>query len=131
MSSPASLWNYLYLALVSEQKQQLPGRDRFLILAMQQAAEQGYLKIAETCRAKILQNNPRHLVAHYSSAAEALRDPDFQFFVKQQTRNCSSERAEQLALGLGFEAEAILQASEAEKNALLKQLLGEEDEPSL
>ncbi|MCA8984744.1 MAG: hypothetical protein R3C12_17040 [Planctomycetaceae bacterium] len=118
-----SLLNYLYLAKVSSQKQQRPGRDRFLVLSLVKAVHTGWLEIAEECRRIITDDSPRHLLNRHATAAEAMRTEDFAFFAKQLERGCPPERAEQLAQGLGFDADAALAACPQELSRLLNELL--------
>jgi len=96
---------YARLAALSQQKQQLVGRDRFLILAAAEACRAGWLPVADRCRTMVLANNPAHLVHHYATFAEALRDEEFQAFLKQLERFCGHEKAEHLLSELQVEIE--------------------------
>lgn len=118
--------NLLFLAKVAEEKGQLPGRDRFLVVSLTKAVRAGLLPTAEVCRDKILQSNPHHLLRKYESAAAAMRDSDFQFYVRQQERHCPPERAEQLATDLDFDPETWLQKNSADLPDLLSFLLDTE-----
>lgn len=91
-----AMLSYLRLAVLSHEKRQLPGRDRFLLLAGTQACRSGLPEVADRCRDLVLRNNPRHLVRQYATFADALRNPDFQPFVKQLERFCPLEKAEHL-----------------------------------
>jgi len=102
------LLNYLFLAAESHQKKQIPGRDRFLTLSLITACEAGFTELAEQCREIIIRDSPPHLLSRYANAIEAMQSEEFQVFAKQMRRFCTSERAEQLAVGLGFQAEQEL-----------------------
>ena len=94
---------YVKLASVSHQKQQMIGRDKFLLLAGATACRAGIPEVAARCRALVLSNNPAHLIGKLTTFADALRNPDFQSLLKQLERFCAYERAEHLLLGLGIE----------------------------
>lgn len=121
-----ALLNLLFLAKVAGEKGQLPGRDRFLVISLAKAVRAGLLPTAEACREQILQSNPQHLLRKYDSAAAALRDADFQFYIRQQERHCPPERAEQLATDLDFAPEIWLQKNSADLSDLLSFLLDTE-----
>lgn len=122
-SDERKLLNYLFLAAESHCKKQIPGRDRFLILAMIAACEIGFLELAERCRELIVQSSPHHLLNRYSDSEEAMQSEDFQVFGKQVSRFCTTERAEQLAVGLGFNAEQELQKYQGDILQLVQKLL--------
>ncbi len=102
------LLNVLSLAATAHQKGQPPGRDRFLVLAMHHACQLGELEIADACREIVARTAPHHLLNRHDSAADVARDEGFVTLVRQLQRHCSSERAEQLASQVGFEAEPFL-----------------------
>jgi hypothetical protein len=87
---------YLELADFSQQKQQLLGRDKFLILAAAAACRAGWPSVAEQCRELVLENNRSHLVGRFARFTDAMRDDDFEPFLKQLERFCGYERAEHL-----------------------------------
>lgn len=99
--SLSSLLANLRLAVISHDRQQMTGRDRFLLLAGLSAVRAGYPVIARRCRDLVLANNPRHLVSRYDTLADALRDPDFAGFEQQLRRFCPYERAEHLLQARG------------------------------
>lgn len=90
------LLNYLRLAAVSAAKSQPLGRDRFLILAGAAACRAGLLNVAARCRELVLQDNPRHLVGHYETFPDAVRDEEFTPLLKSLERLCPPEQAEYL-----------------------------------
>lgn len=104
---------YLKLAAVSHEKRQFPGRDRFLLLAGTEACRSGLLDVAETCRELVLQSNSRHMVRRYDTLMDALRDAEFQPFVKQLERFCPVERAEHLLSELGLSVDVPDATTEA------------------
>ena len=94
---------YVRLAELSRQKQQALGGDRFLTLAAAAACRAGWLEVAERCRDLILQDNAAHSIGRSPSAAEAMRDADFQSLIKRLERFCGYERAEHLLRELGID----------------------------
>ena len=95
--------SYAQLAALSQQKGQLPSRDKFLILAAASGCRAGWPAIAERCRELVLSHNPAHLIGHSSTFVEAMRSPDFEYFLKQLERFCSHEKAEHLLAELGID----------------------------
>ncbi|MGD9853422.1 MAG: hypothetical protein AB7U20_00570 [Planctomycetaceae bacterium] len=87
---------YAEMASIAARKQQMIGRDRFLVLAGAAATRAGWPDIAERCRDLIAARAPRHVIAQHRSFAEALRDEEFAPFLRQTERFCSPERAEHL-----------------------------------
>lgn len=90
---------YARLAAISHRKQQAAGTDKFLVLTGIAATQAGWPEIAERCRALVVQRNPRHLVGHHASFADALRDEEFQPLVRRLERFCPIETAEALLQG--------------------------------
>ena len=95
---------YVKLADLSHRKRQLLGRDKFLILAGAAACRAGWPKVSERCRELVICNNPLHLINKSPSFADALRDENFQPFLKQLERFCPYEKAEHLLRELGIDA---------------------------
>ena len=87
---------YVRLARISQERGQLPGRDRLLVLAAAAACRAGWPQVAECCRRLVLEDNPRHLIGRGATALEAMRDEEFQPLLKQLERTCTYERAEHL-----------------------------------
>lgn len=115
---------YATLARISAEKQQLDGRDRFLILAGAAACRAGWLEVAARCRELVLAHNPHHLLAGHSSFPDAVRSDEFAPFLRQLERNCGYERAEHLLREVGIEPPvADMPELDAGRAALL--LLGE------
>lgn len=104
----AAMVAFVKLAGIAQSKQQLLQRDKFLLLGGAAACHAGWLAVADRCRQLVLAHNPAHLIGHYETFAEALRDESFQTYFKQLTRFCSYERAEhfltELAIAPGFPA---------------------------
>ncbi len=104
MNHESAMLAYVKLAAVSERKHQLTGRDRLLVLATAAAGRAGWIDVADRCRQLVLEHNPAHLIGRFSTAADALRSPDFTPLLNQLERMCSYERAEFLLNELGVEA---------------------------
>lgn len=94
---------FLKLADLSQIKQQLQGRDRFLILAAAAACRAGWPEIAQRCRDHVVTNNRSHLLSHFATMADALRDEEFQIFLNRLEHFCTYERAEHLLRELHVE----------------------------
>jgi hypothetical protein len=92
---------YVQLAVISDEKQQAPTRDRFLLLAGVEACEAGWLEVADRCRTLILATNSAHQLKRFATMADALRDPDFQKLVAKWEKYCPFEQAEHLLTQLG------------------------------
>ncbi len=87
---------FTQLASVADRKQQSIGRNRFLVLTGIAAARDGWPEVAARCYDIITASSAQHIVGHYASFADALRDSEFQTFVRQVEKFCSLERAEHL-----------------------------------
>lgn len=87
---------YVKLADLSQQKRQLLGRDKFLILAGVSAVRAGWPEVACRCRELVLANNRSHLISRTETVADALRSSAFRPFLGRLERFCSYERAEHL-----------------------------------
>jgi hypothetical protein len=98
----AAMLAYVRLADVSQQKHQLLGRDKLLVLAAAAACRAGWPEVAERCRQLVLDHNPAHLFKSFPTVADALRSEDFGPFLKQLERHCAYERAEFLVNDLGL-----------------------------
>lgn len=108
MPSPDFLLaTHVRLARISHERGQMLPRNKFLILAGAAACEAGLIRVANRCRDCVLKNNPNHLLKHSDSFADALRDSDFQFYLKQLVKFCSPERAELLLEGIGESSELL------------------------
>ena len=94
---------YVKLANLSQQKRQLPGRDKFLLLAGVAGTCAGWPEVARRCRELVLAHNRFHLIGKFETFADALRDPDFEPFVKKLERFCPYEKAEHLLQQLDVE----------------------------
>ena len=98
-----AMLTYVQLADIAQQKRQLLGRNKFLLLAGMAACRAGWPDVAEKCRELVLTDNRAHLIGNYASIADALRDPDFLCFEQQLQRFCPYEKAEHLLQQLGIE----------------------------
>ena len=92
----AAMLTFVKLAGVSQSRQQLGPRDKFLVLAAVAACHAGHAAVAARCRELVVANNPAHILHRFESVDAALVDDDFRTFLKQLTRFCSRERGEHL-----------------------------------
>ena len=118
---------YVRLAALSQKKQQLSGRDRFLILAAAEACRAGWPEVAERCRELVLENNPAHLIHRSPSMSEALRDDNFNTFLRQLERFCGLEKAEYLLTELGIDVDVPADLRDAGAGAFSLDLLSGSD----
>jgi hypothetical protein len=102
MDHESAMLAYAKLAEVSQQKHQLIGRDKLLVLAAAAACRAGWLDVGERCRELVLEHNAAHLIGSFPTAADALRSDDFAPLLSQLERLCSYERAEFLLSELGL-----------------------------
>lgn len=87
---------YARLARISHEKQQQPGRDRFLVLAGFEACQAGWLDVAARCRELVLVTNPRHLLGKTESFPESIRDEANRTYFTNLESFCTFEQAEHL-----------------------------------
>src|SRR5690606_15248068 len=95
-NSDLALIQYLELAKISQAKKQPAGCGRFLILAGVAACRSGWLDVAESCRTRVLEQNPHHLLNRWPTLPDAIRSSDFSAFLRQLERFCPIERAESI-----------------------------------
>jgi hypothetical protein len=93
---------FVKLAGIAQDRQQMPQRDKFLLLAGAAACETGLSEVADRCRDLVLQHNPQHLVGRYPSLGDALCDVDYAGFHTQLLRFCSYEQGEHLLAQQGL-----------------------------
>lgn len=93
---------YLHLARASEQRQRWLVRDKMLVLAGVTAAEMELPTVAAFCREKVLQHNTGHVVGHFNSLEEALKDEDFHVYLVRLRSRYPRERAEHILGTLGI-----------------------------
>lgn len=93
---------YAELAALAGERGQPDERVRFLVLAGVAACRAGLPDIAETCRVEIERANARHLVVQYETLADALRDPDFEPFLRSLERRYPWEQSEHVLAELGI-----------------------------
>jgi hypothetical protein len=96
MDHESAMLAFATLADLAQAKRQFFPRDKFLILAGAAACRAGCLEVAARCRELVALHNPAHLLNGYDSLPDALRDDEFQAFLKQLLKFCSYERAEHL-----------------------------------
>ena len=89
-----AMLTFVKLAGISQSREQLGPRDKFLVLAGVAASRANYPAVAHRCRELVLGNNPAHLFKRYETVAQALEDGEFQAYLKQVSRFCSYEKAE-------------------------------------
>lgn len=87
---------FAILASESRNRQQDQGELRFLLLTGTAACRAGFAKVAEACYRRVLEVNPHHMLANYTSLPEALKSPDFLTLVSRLDRFCTFEHAELL-----------------------------------
>ncbi len=87
---------YQELANCYEYQGQAQMRDRFLILAADALLSAGRTEEVERVRARLLEQNPHHLIKPYSTFGEALGAPDVRNYVEGLRRMYPPESAAQL-----------------------------------
>lgn len=102
------MMTFTRLARISHDRRQATGRDRFLVLAGQEACQAGWLDIAESCRRLVLETNPHHFLSRSGNFPDALRDEANRGFLAKLDQFCSFEHAEHLLI----QNEEPLEASE-------------------
>lgn len=113
---------YARLARLSDEKQQAPGRDRFLVLAGYEACLAGWLEVATRCRELVLCTNRQHLLGKTDSFPDTIRDPASRTFFRQLENFCPFEQAEHLLRENGQWSE--LQPVDAAGDQAIKELAG-------
>lgn len=104
MSDPIDLLAlYLHLARNAGKRLRMQDRDRLLVISGFIAASMGLARIAAYCRKLILENNPGHMVRRWPDFETAIRDSDFQHFLKQIQRRFPQEKAEVMLANLGID----------------------------
>ena len=96
---------YLHLSRASEQRGQHIKRGRFLVLSAAIASGLGLPIIAAYCRKLVLGHNPGHMLGHWPSMEQAIKDTDFLNFRRILQRRYPREKAEQLLVNLGIDCE--------------------------
>jgi hypothetical protein len=120
----AAMLAFVKLAGVSQSREQLGPRDKFLVLAGAAASRGNHPAVARRCRELLLAHNPSHLLKRYETFEAALKDDEFQTYLRQMARFCSYEKAEHhlSRLDISPDLPAISVKLSAEEYALL--LLG-------
>ena len=90
----AAMLAFVKLAGVSQSREQLGPRDKFLVLAGAAASRGNHSAVARRCRELLLAHNPAHLLKRYETFEQALEDDEFRTFLRQLARFCSYEKAE-------------------------------------
>lgn len=88
--------NYEQLADQEDKAGAAQMRDRFLILAADAALTLGQHERAEKLRARLLEQNPHHLLRPYSSLADAMKSPDVFSYVVDLRSTYPPDEAERL-----------------------------------
>ena len=96
---------FVKLAGVSQSREQLGPRDKFLVLAGVAASRARHAAVAERCRELLLSHNPSHLLKRYETIELALDDDAFQSYLRQLSRFCPYEKAEHLLSQLDISTE--------------------------
>ena len=102
MHSAEPLAVYLHLARASAVRQRPLVRDRFLLLAADEASRLGLADAAEHCRRIIIEHNRGHLLARWGSYQAAASEPDYQELLRRTVRQFSAEKAEHMLRSLGI-----------------------------
>jgi hypothetical protein len=115
------LGTYLHLARAAELRRQPLVRDRVLLLGAVIAAQIELEPIAELCRERILEHNPRHLLARWPTFAAAFGQEELQKLVYQLSTRYGPEYVERLVAQLRIERgnERATYASDGEYAASL------------
>jgi hypothetical protein len=101
MNSPVDLLGmYLHLARAAAQRKRPLVRDRLLFLAAAIAADLRLPTVAACCRARVLENNPGHLLKHWNTVEEGSESYDFVALRRQLVKRYPPERVEQLMQSL-------------------------------
>lgn len=104
MSQPIDLLaTYLHLAKSAWKRLRLQDRDRLLVISGFISTRMNLPRIAQHCRALILENNPGHMMRKWADFGEALEDSDFLHFLKQIQRRFPQEKAEIMLANLGID----------------------------
>src|SRR5690349_3227161 len=97
MNSPVDLLGiYLHLARAAAQRKRAFVRDRLLFLAAAISADLKLPAVAACCRARVLENNPGHLLKRWNTIEEGSETADFVALRRQLVKKYSPERVEQL-----------------------------------
>ena len=94
MDHSSAMLAFVKLAGVSQTRQQLGPRDKFLVLAGVAASRASFPAVARRCRELVLAHNRSHLLKRYETIEAALEDAEFQTYLKQLSRFCPYEKAE-------------------------------------
>lgn len=122
MTSPVDLLGmYLHLARAAAQRQRPLVRDRLLFLAAAISADLRLPAVAACCRAKVLENNPGHLLKRWNTIDEASDHDDFIALRRQLVKKYPPERVEQLmqSLRISWQSERAAYYSDEEYAAAL------------
>ncbi len=101
----AAMLAFVKLAGVSQSREQLGPRDKFLVLAGVAASRAGHAAVAQRCRELLLAHNPSHLLKRYGTIEQALGKEEFETYLRQTARFCSYEKAEHLLSQLDISTE--------------------------
>ena len=124
-----AMLTFAKLAGLSQSRQQLGPRDKFLVLAAVAACHGLHPQVATHCRELVLAHNPAHLLKRFETIERALAENEFQPFLKQLARFCSYEKAEHLLSQLGLSVELPPTSTPADLEAYALKLLNCEATP--
>jgi hypothetical protein len=100
MSAEPTVRVYQELAACYDERGEPQMRDRFLVLAADEAFTVGLRDEAENLRARLLKYNPHHLLKPYTSYAEAMKSTDVRSYVAALRRSHPHEKAVDLLRSL-------------------------------
>src|SRR6516165_2833139 len=86
MDHSSAMLAFVKLAGVSQARQQLGPRDKFLVLAGVAASRAGHAAVAQRCRELLLAHNPSHLLKRYGTIEQALEAEEFTTYLRQTAR---------------------------------------------
>ncbi len=101
LNQETAMLAFARLALLSHQRQQPLGTEKFIVLTGIAACRSGWLDLASQCWHLLASLNAQHFVVRSGSFPNALRDASLKNFVTMVERFCSFEQAEHLLDGHG------------------------------
>ena len=122
-----SLALYLHLARASSLRRQPLVTDKLLVLSGAMAWELKLPEVADRCHAAVLSRNPRHLLRHWTSFAQAESDERYHNLLRLLRRQYSPEKAEHMLGSLGIEMareSELYETPQEYATALLDAVLG-------
>lgn len=108
-------------------RQQGPAAQRLLLMTMDAATQAGWLQLADVARDRLVTLNPKHQVATFPTAADALRDDDISTLVRSVGRQIRFEEAERMVTSRPADDRLTLDPDSPAEPQLVK-LLDKRDE---